>query len=479
MTGPVSRLAQLPFFYGWVVIGVAFVTMAIGVSARTGFSLMLPPLTAEFGWDRGLVAGAFSFGFLVSAILSPIVGRAMDRYGPRLVIECGVLLLAAGLFLAPMMTVPWHLYATLGVLVGGGANMMTFTAQSLYLPNWFARRRGLAISIAFSGVGVGAIIILPLLQSIIIDLGWREACWAMGLMVVCLIAPLNLLVRHKPADIGQVPDGIPLPVPKAGETTSDNIVDREWAAQEWTLGRALRTARFWWLAFGFFMATYTWYAVQVHQTTFLIESGFDPIMAGWALGLVSIVAIPGQIGLGALSDRIGREAVWSLGCLGFLISFATLIALAWRGEPVIGIIDQPIQRERWVGVTGKPTLFNGKPVQTRECAGLDHATFFSWGAECFEGDRGAALWRLAEGTALRRYSADAYAYGLLALGFVDIVAENDLKPHDYLALAPVVNGAGGRITDWEGNPIRFGTGAETVAVGDPALHAQVIARLKG
>lgn len=323
--------ARLPFFYGWIVIGVAFITMAIGVSARTGFSLMLPPLTAEYGWDRGLVAGAFSFGFLVSAILSPIVGRAMDRYGPRLVIECGVVLLAAGLFLAPMMTVPWHLYATLGVLVGGGANMMTFTAQSLYLPNWFARRRGLAISIAFSGVGVGAIIILPLLQSIIIDLGWREACWAMGLMVVCLIAPLNLLVRHKPADIGQVPDGIPLPIPKAGETTGDNIVDREWAAQEWTLARALRTRRFWWLAFGFFMATYTWYAVQVHQTTFLIESGFDPIMAGWALGLVSIVAIPGQIGLGALSDKVGREAVWSLGCLGFLICFVTLIAL--ENEP--------------------------------------------------------------------------------------------------------------------------------------------------
>ncbi len=336
MNAPVPHWsARLPFFYGWIVIGVAFITMAIGVSARTGFSLMLPPLTAEYGWDRGLVAGAFSFGFLVSAILSPIVGRAMDRYGPRLVIECGVVLLAAGLFLAPMMTVPWHLYATLGVLVGGGANMMTFTAQSLYLPNWFARRRGLAISIAFSGVGVGAIIILPLLQSIIIDLGWREACWAMGLMVVCLIAPLNLLVRHKPADIGQVPDGIPLPIPKAGETTRDNIVDREWAAQDWTLARALRTGRFWWLAFGFFMATYTWYAVQVHQTTFLIESGFDPIMAGWALGLVSIVAIPGQIGLGALSDRVGREAVWSLGCLGFLICFVTLIALENQPSPFL------------------------------------------------------------------------------------------------------------------------------------------------
>src|SRR4029077_2933342 len=111
--------------------------MAIAVSARTAFSLLLPPLIDEFGWHRGVVAGAFSFGFLFSAVLSPIVGRVMDRYGPRVVIESGVCLLAAGVFLAPLIKEPWQLYATLGVLVGGGANLMTFTAQSLYLPNWF------------------------------------------------------------------------------------------------------------------------------------------------------------------------------------------------------------------------------------------------------------------------------------------------------------------------------------------------------
>ena len=160
-------LSRLPFYYGWLIIAVAFVTMAIAVTARTAFSLLLPPLTDEFGWDRGLVAGAFSFGFLVSAALSPIVGRVIDRHGPRVVIECGVCMMASGLFMAPAIKEPWHLYATLGVLVGAGANLMTFTAQSLFLPNWFVRRRSLALSIAFSGVGVGAITLLPWLQTII------------------------------------------------------------------------------------------------------------------------------------------------------------------------------------------------------------------------------------------------------------------------------------------------------------------------
>lgn len=89
------RSSRLPFYYGWLIVGIAFVTMAVGVSARTAYSLLLPPLVDEFGWDRGLAAGAFSLGFLISALLNPIVGRLMDRYGPRLVIESGVVLMAS------------------------------------------------------------------------------------------------------------------------------------------------------------------------------------------------------------------------------------------------------------------------------------------------------------------------------------------------------------------------------------------------
>jgi MFS family permease len=199
--------SRLPFYYGWLVVGIGFVTMGIGVTARTAFSLLMPPLIDEFGWQRGLAAGAFSFGFLLSALLSPIVGRVMDVRGPRVVILTGVLLMTAGLLLAPSIEQPWHLYATLGVLVSAGANMMTYTAHSQFLPNWFVRRRGLAISIAFSGVGVGAIVLLPWLQSIIVTTGWRASCWAMGLLAIFALGPLNLLVHKRPEDIGLLPDG--------------------------------------------------------------------------------------------------------------------------------------------------------------------------------------------------------------------------------------------------------------------------------
>ena len=112
---------RLPFFYGWMIVAVTFVTMAIGVNARTAFSLFYPPILAEFGWERGVTAGAFSFGFVASAVASPLIGRIMDRFGPRAVMELGVALMGAGLLLAPLTTQPWHLYLTIGVLVGAGS----------------------------------------------------------------------------------------------------------------------------------------------------------------------------------------------------------------------------------------------------------------------------------------------------------------------------------------------------------------------
>ena len=316
-------------YYGWIIVAVAFVTTGVGVNARTAFSLLFPPILDEFGWERGVTAGAFSFGFLVSAALSPTLGRLMDRRGPRVVIETGVGLMAVGLLLAPLVQRPWHLYATLGVLVGGGSVCLSYTGQALYLPNWFVRRRGLAMSIAYSGVGVGSIVLLPWLQRLIGASGWRTACWALGLLVLGLLAPLNLLLRRRPEDIGLRPDGDPAPsaAPGAAGARPDNVVDHAWAAVDWTLARAMRTARFWWIAAGYLLGLYAWYAVQVHQTRYLVEIGFGASEAAWALGFVSLAGMPGQIGLGHLSDRIGREWVWTVGCAGFVVCYVALLLL--------------------------------------------------------------------------------------------------------------------------------------------------------
>ena len=317
---------RLPFYYGWVIVAVTFVTIGIGVNARTAFSLLFPPILKEFGWGRGVTAGAFSFGFLVSGCISPLIGKLMDRAGPRAVMELGVALVGAGLLLAPLTTQPWHLYLSIGVLVGAGSVCLGYSGQSLFLPNWFVRRRGMALGIAFSGVGIGSVTLLPWMQIMIEHAGWRTACWTLGIVVLAVLAPINLLLRKRPEDIGLRPDGDAAPHAFATPPPS-NVVDLAWAAVDWTLGRALRTTRFWWLALGYFGALYVWYAVQVHQTKYLTEIGVSPTAAAWALGFVSLAGIPGGIVLGHLSDRIGREWVWAISCLGFAFCYVVLLAL--------------------------------------------------------------------------------------------------------------------------------------------------------
>jgi len=172
------------------------------------------------------------------------------------------------------------------------------------------------------------------MQVVIARDGWRSASLGLAIIAVVLLFPLNLLLRKRPQDIGLYPDGDPAPT-GASAVKASNIVDAAWAATKWTLARAVRTARFWWIALGYFSLLYAWYAVQVHQTKYLVEIGVSPIEAAWALGLVSLAGVPGSIIFGHVSDRIGREWGWATGCLGFVICLASLIALQSGTSPVL------------------------------------------------------------------------------------------------------------------------------------------------
>ena len=177
-----------------------------------------------------------------------------------------------------------------------------------------------------------------------------------------LLVPLNLALRRKPEDLGLQPDGDVTPRgPVAARRT--NVVDAAWAAVDWTLARAIRTSRFWWIAVGYFFALFAWYAVQVHQTKYLIEVGFSPSHAGWALGLVSLVAVPGQIALGHLSDRVGREWVWTVGCLGFVLCLLALLAL--RHAPTVLLLYVMVVSQGFLGY-GLTSVLGAIPAEIFE-----------------------------------------------------------------------------------------------------------------
>lgn len=160
--------------------------------------------------------------------------------------------------------------------------------------------------------------------------------------------------------------------------------------------------------------------------------------------------------------------------------FGTCIALCQQGVPVIGIIDQPILGERWAGAKGQHTTFNGEPVRTRGCKDLADAWLYATTPDMFETDEEiAAFGRVRKAVKHPLFGADCYAYGLLSMGYADLVVEASLQPYDYLAHVPIIEGAGGKITDWQDQPLTIGSGSRVVAAGTAELHGKAISALKG
>ena len=184
---------------------------------------------------------------------------------------------------------------------------------------------------------------------------------------------------------------------------------------------------------------------------------------------------------GTRNEGAGRQ--WVLdpidGTTSFIAGrpiFGTLIALLQDGWPVLGIIDQPVSGERWVGRIGQPTLFNGKPAVTRPLKDLAEAVLGTTSPHAFTNEEVDAFMAVAKSVAERKivYGGDCYNYGLVASGHLDIVIEAGLKLHDYAALVPVVEGAGGMMADWQGNPLDAGSDGTVIALGDPARLEDVL-----
>jgi len=192
---------------------------------------------------------------------------------------------------------------------------------------------------------------------------------------------------------------------------------------------------------------------------------------------------------GIIGEEYGRvredaEFVWTLdpidGTKSFISGvplFGTLIALTHGGRPLLGIIDQPVSRERWVGAAGCPTTLNGTEVHCRACPELATATLFATSPDMFEGGDAVAFARVTRAVKLTRFGADCYAYGLLAAGFIDLVLEAGLKPYDFCPMVPIIEGAGGVATDWHGAALGLASEGRAVMAGDRRTHRAALALL--
>ncbi len=192
------------------------------------------------------------------------------------------------------------------------------------------------------------------------------------------------------------------------------------------------------------------------------------------------------------ADRPDAEWLWLLdpidGTRAFVTGrplFGTLISLLHKGVPVLGLIDQPVSGERWLGMAGQPTRFRGPlgggtggEAKCRSCAGLAQAELSCTSPDMFLEDQRDGFDRLRRAARRVTWGGDCYAYGLLALGLVDVIAEATMKPWDWAALVPIIEGAGGRITDWAGRPLTVESDGSVLALGDPAMLAEATGLLR-
>ena len=179
-------------------------------------------------------------------------------------------------------------------------------------------------------------------------------------------------------------------------------------------------------------------------------------------------------------QREEAEFVWVIdpidGTKSFITGrplFGTLISLVQNGKPILGIIDQPITNERWFGVNGS-TRLNNKPVTTRACDDISKAYFGTTSPFLFEGRGKDIVEQVTVSSKAAIYGGDCYNYGQLASGHLDIVIESGLKPYDFCALVPIIENAGGKITDWQGQPIDINSGGNVIACGDSKLHKKIL-----
>lgn len=183
-------------------------------------------------------------------------------------------------------------------------------------------------------------------------------------------------------------------------------------------------------------------------------------------------------------DRPEAERVWVLdpidGTRSFVAGrpiFGTLVALLDRGQPMLGLIDQPISGERWVGARDAATTLNGAPIMTRPCPSLADAHLATTGPGYFSSESWTAFERARQAARDTLWGGDCYNYGLLAAGHLDLVIEDGLKLYDFAALVPIVEGAGGIMRDWNGRPLDIGSDGRVIAAGDPRLVDIVVQTL--
>ena len=334
--GNVAPNQALQRYYPWVVIAIAFLTVGVAFGARNAFALFLIAVIEEFRWSRGLASGALMLGSVMWTISAPVIGTLLDRLGPRIVLPGGALIMATGFVISGMAHSVAAFYVGMGIFMGVGFAALPMTSQATFLSNWFIRKRGMAMGITASGIGLGILLVVPWTQWLIGTYGWRAAYFVLAAFLVIVIAPLNyFLQRQTPEEPHLKPDfGESLP-----RDSVPHLKGRSVAGP--SLKEALRSVRFWQFAIGVLAGAIPLHMLLIHQVAAVNDAGFPRALAAFGLGLIGLFTAPAMILMGLLADRIGRHWAYVIGSVSLIIGTALLMMLNDSGRSWLFYVFPP------------------------------------------------------------------------------------------------------------------------------------------
>lgn len=299
------------FFAG--LIAVLFVMNAIGRGVTETFAVFLLPVERDLGVNRATISATYSIYMLGYGFAAPFAGQLIDRYGARVCYGTGLASLALGYWIGGGAQSIWQYYFGVGVLGGIGAAALGMVAASSLLARWFTERLGSVSAVPYAAVGAGMILFAPVAQVLIDAYGWRHAHRILaGFTTVAL-----LLVVVLP--LGRYSAGSKIWQAKRAKAAATSTT--------WTATAAVRTGAFWMLFLAYFATAVAAYSVLPHSVAFLVEQGFDPLVAASAFGFNGVMSVIGILAIGWLSDRWGRTPAVTLSYMSSIIGIGSLLSV--------------------------------------------------------------------------------------------------------------------------------------------------------
>ncbi len=383
-------------FYGWWIVITGMVVQGLNSAVYYyGMAVFFTPLVQEFAWSRTALSGAFSIARLEAGIAGPLAGILIDRWGPRLMILAGHLLMGTGFILLSRIQTLEAFYLVFILFLSVGVGFGVMPPLSSAVANWFVRRRSLALGLLLCGAGVGGFM-SGSLGWLITNLGWRTSLVLIGITVFAVGLPAAFIVRARPEPFGLLPDGdVQVPTQQAGSASITATAEVNFQPLE-----AIRTPTFLLLTLVFGARHVTTSGILVHLPTLIVDGGWQLEAAATITGMVALASIPGRLVAGWLGDRVDKRYV-----------LAACLALIALGELVLSLGTSPWHLALFVLLYG-PTYGGSVPVTMALVASSfgrqRYATI--WGLVQF-----AMMWGPIGGPLIAGYVFDTTGSYLLAL----------------------------------------------------------------